>query len=155
MTVRVNGAVDVTPFTESCRPVGVVAKLSVTVCGSRRTDVVPLTPPPSVAVSWSSRYDGYSWSGAVNEPFATPGQLWIVCEWQFDGQCWIVSDQESREAASVPSSGSVADPLNEIASPTFQCGSLAVGVAITGCGGAFAGAAPLQLAFATALPLFS
>ncbi len=69
--------------------------------------------------------------GALNEPLATPGQVWIVCVWQFDGQCWMRSVHESADAGSVPCSGSVAWPVNEIGSPTFQV-SVEAGVSMTG-----------------------
>ena len=63
-----------------------VWKVSTTVRGSSRRVLVAVRPPESVAVSRSSRYDGYSWSGAVNEPLATPVKLCIGCVWQLDGQ---------------------------------------------------------------------
>jgi len=58
--------------TVSCSPVGLDRKVSATVCGSSRTVAVPVSPPLSVAVSCSSIQAGYSWSGAENEPLATP-----------------------------------------------------------------------------------
>ena len=75
ITVRVNGVTDDDALTLSCSPDGLEAKDRTTVFGSRRTLVVVLRPPASVAVSSSSTYDGYSWSGAENEPVATPGHL--------------------------------------------------------------------------------
>ena len=45
-----------------------------TVCGSSRMVRVSVRPPLSVAVSVSSRYDGYSWSGAAKLPEATLGK---------------------------------------------------------------------------------
>jgi hypothetical protein len=45
------------------------------VCGSRRTLVVAVEPFESVAVSWSSSQLGYSWSGALKLPLATPFQV--------------------------------------------------------------------------------
>ena len=68
ITVRVKVAVAWDPFTASLRPPGVLWKVSTTVRGSSRRVRVPVSPPESVAVRVSSRYDGYSWSGAVNEP---------------------------------------------------------------------------------------
>ena len=73
-----------------------------------------VSPPASVAVRRSSRCDGYSWSGAANEPLATPAKAWIGCAWQFDGQWCMTSSQLSALAGSVPSSASVAEPENEI-----------------------------------------
>ena len=55
ITVLLNGvAADVLPTT-SCSPVGLEAKLSVTVCGSSRRVSVSVSPPASVAVRRSSR----------------------------------------------------------------------------------------------------
>src|SRR5689334_22926851 len=85
MTVLENGAVDVVDPTDSCRPVGTVPNERLTVFGSRRTDVVPVRPPPSVAVRTSSIQLGYSWSGAENEPLLTPLKVWTVCSWQSVG----------------------------------------------------------------------
>ncbi len=72
ITVRVNEAAFVLPLTVNWRPPGLVWNVSATVCGSSRTLLVSLRPPESVAVSFSSRWDGYSWSGVLNEPLATP-----------------------------------------------------------------------------------
>jgi hypothetical protein len=47
---------------------------------------LPVSPPESVAVRSSSRYDGYSWSGAPNEPLATPVNVCTRCVWQVDGR---------------------------------------------------------------------
>src|SRR5215475_4258147 len=64
------------------RPPGLVLKVSTTVFGSSRTLVVEVSPPESVAVSWSSSQHGYSWSGAVNAPLEKPLMVWITCVWQ-------------------------------------------------------------------------
>jgi hypothetical protein len=63
-----------------------------------------------------------------------PAQLWIVCAWQFDGQCWSRSVQVSLDAGSVPSCASFAVPENEITSPTRHVTD-DVGVMIVGVGG--------------------
>ena len=83
-----------------------------TVFGSSRSDSVSLSPPESVAVSRSSRWEGYSWSGAVKEPLATPGKLWSGWVWQLDGQWLRIRLHESAEAGSGPSCASVALPAN-------------------------------------------
>ena len=70
----------------------------------------------------------------MNEPEATPGNVWIVWEWQFDGQCCSTSVHVSAEAGNAPSCGSVAEPLKLMRSPTFHVVP-AVGVEITGVGG--------------------
>ena len=44
----------------------------VVVRGNSTTLFEPVRPVESVAVSVSSRDAGYSWSGATNEPLATP-----------------------------------------------------------------------------------
>src|SRR5262249_53164198 len=58
-TVVVNGAAAAVPFIASCAPVGELASVRFTVCGSRRTLVVAVAPPESVAVSWISSQHGY------------------------------------------------------------------------------------------------
>ena len=82
--------------------------------------MVLVSPPESVAVSLSSRYDGYSWSGAVNEPDATPAKVCTGCEWQLEGQCCMTSSQVRADAGRVPSCVSVAEPEKLMTSPTFQ-----------------------------------
>jgi len=114
--------------------VGELAKVNVTVRGSSRSVFVSVRPPASVAVSRSSRYDGYSWSGVVNDPVATPDQVWIWCVWQFDGQCCTTSSHCSAAAPRLPCCGSLALPENEIVSPTFHVVP-AVGVRIVAVGG--------------------
>src|SRR4029453_7763771 len=66
------------------------------------------------------RYDGYSWSGAVNEPDDTPAKVCTTCSWQFDGQCCSTKAQLSAEGGSGPSCPSVAEPMNDMTSPTFH-----------------------------------
>ena len=70
--MRVNGAASVSLANESCRPGGELASVTFAVRGSSRTVSVVLRPAASVAVSESSRCDGYSWSGATKLPDATP-----------------------------------------------------------------------------------
>ena len=72
ITVREKDDVALPPFTTSWSPAGVVLKVSATVRGSRRRISVSVKPSLSAAVSCNSRYEGYSWSGAANEPLATP-----------------------------------------------------------------------------------
>src|SRR5690242_16460029 len=134
ITVRANGVVEAVGPTASSMPDGTEVKLRVTVFGSSLTDVEALRPLESVAVNVSRRYDGYSWSGAENDPLATPSNVWSGCVWQFDGQCQMSTDQCSAEGGSVPSSASVAPPENAIGSPTFQVVEL-VGRLIAGAGG--------------------
>ena len=86
MTVRVNVLTWLVPLTTSCKPVGLVWNVNVTVSGERRTLAAPCRPRESAAVSLSSRCAGYSWSGAVKEPLATPVKVWSACVWQFEGQ---------------------------------------------------------------------
>src|SRR5262245_33607748 len=120
MTVRVNGAGALVALTPSGSPVGLEANVSTTVFGCSRTLFVFVRPPASLAVRRSSRWLGYSWSGAVNEPVATPVKVWMTCSWQFDGQWCMISVHVSADAGSVPCCGSVADPEKPITSPTFQ-----------------------------------
>ena len=86
ISVRTNGAVPVNVASVSVRPLGTDCIERSTVCGWTLTEVVDWRPPESVAVSWISRYEGYSWSGAGNDPLATPLNVWYVCVWQFEGQ---------------------------------------------------------------------
>src|SRR5919108_480031 len=119
-------------------PVGFEASVMVMICGSRRTLVVAVAPVESVAVSWISSQHGYSWSGALNVPLATPLNVWTMWVWQFVGSkqwCRMIV-QLSREAGSVPSSWSVALPEKLIGSPTFHV-SVDAGVLIVGTGGLF------------------
>src|SRR5436190_20065282 len=84
-TVTENGVVRGASFTTRSlrlRPPGFVLNVSATVFGSSRTLVVANSPPESVAVSWTSIQHGYSWSGAVNDPPATPLAVWMRCVWQ-------------------------------------------------------------------------
>ena len=111
MTVRVNGVVEEDALTDELQAGGAGGEGE-----DDRLRVEPerrggARPQPSVAVSRSSRYEGYSWSGAAKEPPATPVQDWSVCVWQFEGQCCMSSVQESAEAASAPCSGSLACPV--------------------------------------------
>ena len=87
ITVRVNDDLELVLFTDERSPPGVVWKVRTTVFGSRRRVLVSVRPPESVAVSFSSRYDGYSWSGAAKDPLATPAKVCSGCVWQLDGQC--------------------------------------------------------------------
>src|SRR5437899_5570666 len=101
-----------------------------------RTLVVAVAPAASVAVSWSSSQHGYSLSGALNVPLATPLNVWIRWVWQFVGVkqwCRIIV-QLSRDAGSVPSSVSVALPEKSMGSPTFHVNEV-VGEEIVGTGG--------------------
>src|SRR5918994_1216948 len=137
MTVREKGVVDSAPFTTSFSPAaGSDRKLSSTVWGSRRTLLVSVKPPESVAVSLSSRYEGYSWSGAVNVPLATPENVSHTCSWQVSavGQWCTIHSQDSAEAGSAPSSPSLALPEKEISWPTFQV-EVGSGVSMVAVGG--------------------
>jgi hypothetical protein len=72
-----------------------------------------------VAVRRSSRWDGYSWSGALNEPPAPLKDCsgWV---WQLDGQWCRITVHESAEGGSGPSWASVAAPAKWTRSPTRQ-----------------------------------
>jgi hypothetical protein len=68
------------------RPPGLVLKVSTTVLGSSRTLVVAVSPPESLAVSRSSSQQGYWWSGAANDPPATPAKSCTAWLWQSVGE---------------------------------------------------------------------
>jgi hypothetical protein len=74
----------------------------------------------------------------LNVPLATPLNVWTMCVWQFVvvKQWWRIIVQLSREAGSVPSSGSVALPEKLIGSPTFHV-KVEAGEEIAGTGGLF------------------
>jgi hypothetical protein len=79
IAVRVNGATWLVDPTASDSPAGLDPKVRATVCGSSRRTCVLVRPPASVAVRRSSRYDGYSWSGATKLPLAVPENVWSGC----------------------------------------------------------------------------
>src|SRR5262245_53480529 len=79
------GAGPVVPMPRD-RPLGTVCKVRLTVRGSIRRLMFAVRPAESVAVITSWRYDGYSWSGAANEPLAVPLNVCNWCVWQSDGQ---------------------------------------------------------------------
>src|SRR5215210_1630041 len=81
-TVRLKGAVELLSPTTRSSPAGSDWKFSTTGFGSSRTLLVSCKPSKSVAVRRSSRYEGYSWSGAVNVPLATLGKSSQGCSWQ-------------------------------------------------------------------------
>src|SRR5436190_15032800 len=122
ISVRVNGVVEAELPTTSESPDGEEAKLTSAVSGSRRIDFVSVSPPESVTVSCSSSQAGYSWSGAVKEPLVTPFHDWMLCVWQFVGsycqQWWRMSVHVKPDAATLPSSASVAEPEKLTTSPT-------------------------------------
>src|SRR5687767_10848616 len=101
MSCRSKGVVETRLFTASWSPVGCVAKDRNTVSGCSCSDVDALAPFASVAVSVSARCAGYSWSGAENDPLATPGKDWRGCVWHVDGQCIRTRSHESRLAGTV------------------------------------------------------
>jgi hypothetical protein len=56
----------------------------------------------------------------LNDPDATPLNVWMSWVWQFDGQWWTISVHDRLAAPSVPCSGSVAGPEKLIVVPTAQ-----------------------------------
>src|SRR3712207_5777923 len=88
MTWCVTGVVPDSLPTDTPAPEGLDAKPRFTVWGSRRTVALFESPEESTAVSSSSRYDGFSWSGAGNEPLSTPSKPCAGWAWQpwFRGQ---------------------------------------------------------------------
>ena len=67
--VEIGAAPPAEPF-DTLIPGGSVATVSIVVSGSSWRDVVTALPSESVAVNLSSRWEGYSWSGAVKDPLA-------------------------------------------------------------------------------------
>src|SRR5215210_7925519 len=111
IAVRVNGAAAATPLTLRERPGVEVWNVSGTPCALMVRLTEAVAPLLSVAVRVISIDDGYSWSGAANEPDATPFTVknggWV---WQFDGQWMSAALQDSPDAGTVPSWASVAEP---------------------------------------------
>ncbi len=130
-----NGAGPIAVPTERVSPVGAVTNCSCTGAAAICTDVVAWSPPGSVAVNWNSRNDGYSWSGAMTVPPATPGYSWIGWVWQAVGvtQWWRISDQRRAAGPRAPLSASLAPPENAMTSPTPQR-AVAIGAEMVGCG---------------------
>ena len=60
ITVLVKGVAACEPLSTSARPPGLELSVRVTVRGSSWIDRVSVSPPESVAVSRSSRWEGYS-----------------------------------------------------------------------------------------------
>ena len=122
-------------------PWGWVFRVRPTVFGSRRSVAVSEPPLPSVAVRVSVIHDGYSWSGAGNDAEATPAKVCSGCTWHEPGSVvpqWSRSTcHDSRDAGRAPLSGSVAEPENEIVSPTAHDAEVADGGSMVATGGAF------------------
>src|SRR6185503_8621606 len=89
ITLRVKGVVPEVGPTASWSPIGLDWNVRSTVCGRTSRDTVVVAPAESVAVARSSKWDGYSWSGAGNDPPAVSLNEPYVWVWQLDGQCWM------------------------------------------------------------------
>ena len=63
-----------------------------------------------------------------------PLQVWIVCVWQFDGQCWRTSDHDSALAGRAAPWPSVAWPVKRDRCRRPSTSALAAGVSMTGVG---------------------
>src|SRR3954470_13823944 len=116
MSWRVNGVVP-TPRASTLRPDG--TELTVTVATFGKIDTVWLvwSPPESVTVTVSCRYEGNSCAGPVNEP-EEPLKVPVGCSWQLPGQCSTTRLHENALSGSTPSSGSAANAAKSILSPT-------------------------------------
>ena len=77
--VLVNGAIAVEAFKPSLRPEGLLTSVSATVLGFKVMLAVLSVPEESMAVRLICSEDGYSWSGAKNDPLAIPVNVWRVC----------------------------------------------------------------------------
>src|SRR5436190_11342754 len=122
ITSSVAGAVTVSVPSERSTPAGFDWSVIGTVSGSSRRVTVRLRPKLSVAVSCSSKYDGYSCSGATNEPPA-PVSVWITCVWHVlfvRLQCCRLICQLSALAGRACPRKSVPEPEKLSVSPTFQ-----------------------------------
>jgi hypothetical protein len=79
--VVVNGASSLLPFTTRSSPAGSERTVTAAVRGWSSRVTVVSAPWASVAVSRSSRCDGYSWSGASIAP-EVPVNRSMTCSWQ-------------------------------------------------------------------------
>src|SRR4051794_16114700 len=124
ITVSVKGVGSVSLPSDSDIPGGSLAIVISAVSGSSRTVATVLRPSASVAVKDSTRYAGYSWSGATKLPDRTPAKSSIAWVWQTVGSAraqWRrISDHFSAEAGSTAPEPSRAEPAKAIASPTLQ-----------------------------------
>src|SRR5215211_5516259 len=102
-TVVVNGDSCVCELSVRSSPGGFESRVRSTVLGSSSTLVEAVAPLESVAVSSSSRKEGYSWSGALKNHGTVSSKLWIWWVWQLDGQWCMIRRQSSAEAGSGPS----------------------------------------------------
>jgi hypothetical protein len=78
ISVFTYGVASLTLLALSVSPGGSLASVRSAVSGYKSTLAVSVRPPASVAVRRSSRWVGYSWPGAVNEPLL-PGKVCTVC----------------------------------------------------------------------------
>ena len=79
MKVWLCGATTPAPATVSAAPDGLLANVIGTLLGSSLTVSMSVRPWLSVTVTWSSRSEGYSWSGAGNDPVRWPDH--VVSGW--------------------------------------------------------------------------
>ena len=80
ITVRVIGAFSVVLPTASFQPTRIGLKGQDDGLRIETQDLCVGEAAGIVAVNLNSRYDGYSWSGAVKDPLATPTKFCSVCE---------------------------------------------------------------------------
>src|SRR4051794_25936130 len=104
MSWRVNGVV-LTPRASTFSPDGTELTVTVDTLGKIDTVWLVWSPPESVAVTVSWRYEGNSCAGPVNEP-EEPANEPDGCSWQLPGQCSMVSRHEYALSGNAPSSGS-------------------------------------------------
>src|SRR5581483_1318435 len=111
IVVCVSGAVPCVVSYTTCCPLGTLSSVICTSCACSDSDAVPVSPALFVAVSCSSRKLWSPWSGTWKLPLA-PVLVVSTCVWQVPpGQWWMMICQLKLFPDSVPSTGSVADPL--------------------------------------------
>jgi hypothetical protein len=79
ITVLVNRAIAVEAFKPSLRPEELLTSVRATVLGFKVMLAELSVPEESLAVRLICSEDGYSWSGAKNDPFVIPVNVWMVC----------------------------------------------------------------------------
>ena len=111
--------------------------MRLTVRGLIVTCSVSVRPPWSVTVSLIVSVEGYSWSGAENEPFVVSAIAWATCSWQLLGQ-WSITICQSKAVAGSVCCASVAVPEKPTSSSTAQVVE-PVGATIWATGGGVVG----------------
>ena len=102
MTLRVNGVVAEPAFTASLSPDGTDAKCRTTVWGSIRTLLSSAEPGRVGRGEPQLEVGGVLVVRRVERAGRDARDVLHVCVWQFDGQCCIITDHDSRGPGQSP-----------------------------------------------------